>query len=173
MVTSPWLRTPLHTGPKSGKTRNPTRSRLQLAGHRPVTLLATWVRAWNEELFSMFFFPWPYQPYQCYCENKQRVALQRRLPEDDQFVVPHNLYLTMFSPASVNVMPFDPTRGADHARAYATKYCSKRFFLSTSFDRSALVFSFLHASLGSQNTETNAIQGTCRNSQRIQIRSIT
>ena len=93
--------------------------------HTPVTLPATWVRAWNEELFSMFFFPWPYQPYQCYCENTQRVALQRRLPEDDQFVVPHNLYLTMFSPASVNVMPFDPTRGADHARAYATKYCSK------------------------------------------------
>ena len=66
-------------------------------------------------------------------------------------------YLTMFSPASVNVMPpadgkrvgvakfynvegdvawrtyavdpslnrFDPQRGADHARAYATKYASK------------------------------------------------
>ena len=72
-----------------------------------------------------FFFPWPYQPYQCFCENTQRVALQRRLPEDDQWVVPHNLYLTVFSPASVNVMPFDPTRGSDHARAYATKYCSK------------------------------------------------
>ena len=85
----------------------------------------------------MFFFPWPYQPYQCYCENTQRVALQRRLPEDDQFVVPHNLYLTMFSPASVNVRPFDPTRGADHARAYATKYCSKPekwYFLETVAD---------------------------------------
>ena len=70
-----------------------------------------------------FFFPWPYQPYQCFDENTQRVALQRRLPEDDQFVVPHNLYLTMFSPSSVNVMPFDPLVGADHARAYATKYC--------------------------------------------------
>ena len=51
--------------------------------------------------------------------------MQRRLPEDDSFVVPHNLYLTMFSPASVNVLAFDPMRGADHARAYATKYCSK------------------------------------------------
>ena len=44
--------------------------------------------------------------------------MQRRLPEDDAFVVPHNLYLTMFSPSSVNVLAFDPTRGADHARAY-------------------------------------------------------
>ena len=34
-------------------------------------------------------------------------------------------YLTMFSPNSVNFMPFDPQRGADHARAYATKYASK------------------------------------------------
>ena len=51
--------------------------------------------------------------------------MQRRLPEDDQFVVPHNLYLTMFSPSSVNVLAFDPTKGADHARAYATKYASK------------------------------------------------
>ncbi len=66
-----------------------------------------------------FFFPWPHQPHQCYCE------LQRRLTEDDQFLVPHNLYLTVFSPSSVNVMPFDPQHGNDHARAYATKYCSK------------------------------------------------
>ena len=36
-----------------------------------------------------FFFPWPYQPHQCYCENTERVALQRRLPEDDQFVGKH------------------------------------------------------------------------------------
>ena len=60
--------------------------------------------------------------------------MQRRLPEDDQFVVPHNLYLTMFSPSSVNVLAFDPTRGADHARAYATKYASKPekwYFLET------------------------------------------
>ena len=63
--------------------------------------------------------------------------MQRRLPEDDQWVVPHNLYLTVFSPASVNVMPFDPTRGSDHARAYATKYCSKPekwYFLETVAD---------------------------------------
>ena len=31
----------------------------------------------------------------------------------------------MFSPSSVNVMPFDPQRGCDHARGYATKYASK------------------------------------------------
>ena len=39
--------------------------------------------------------------------------------------MPHNLLLTMFSPSSVNVVAFDQLRGADHARAYATKYCSK------------------------------------------------
>ena len=72
-----------------------------------------------------FFFPWPYQPHQCFDENTERVALQRRCPEDDQFVVPHNIYLTMFSSSSVNVMAFDPHRGADHARSYATKYASK------------------------------------------------
>ena len=72
-----------------------------------------------------FFFPWPYQPHQCFDCNTQRVALMRRLPEDDQFVVPHNLYLTVYSPSSVNVMPFDPLHGADQARAYATKYASK------------------------------------------------
>ena len=76
-----------------------------------------------------FFFPWPSQPHTCFDENTQRVALQRRLLEDDQFVVPHNLYLTMFSPASVNVMPFDPLHGADHARAYATKYCRRHICL--------------------------------------------
>lgn len=39
----------------------------------------------------------------CYCLNTERVALRRRLPEDDQWVVPHNLYLAMSSPSSVNV----------------------------------------------------------------------
>ena len=68
---------------------------------------------------------WPYQPHQCYCENTERVALQRRLPEDDQFVVPHNLCLSMFSPSSVNVLLFDPLRGSDQARSYAGKYASK------------------------------------------------
>ena len=101
-----------------------------------------------------FFFPWPYQPHQCFCTNTERVALQRRLPADDQWatrlccsrvflivchayiiwarilflqcpsnrvvhcvcifrrcpsqVVPHNIYLAMYSPASVNVLAFDP-----------------------------------------------------------------
>ena len=31
----------------------------------------------------------------------------------------------MFSPSSVNVLCFDPHRGADQARSYAAKYCSK------------------------------------------------
>ena len=84
----------------------------------------------TDEVRARFFFPWPSQPHTCFDENTQRVALQRRLPEDDQFVVPHNLYLTMFSPASVNVMPFDPLHGADHARAYATKYCRRPISLN-------------------------------------------
>ena len=41
-----------------------------------------------------FMFPWPAQPYQQYDANTERVALRRRLPEDDQFVVPHNIYVT-------------------------------------------------------------------------------
>ena len=58
-----------------------------------------------------FFYLWPHQPYQCYCMNTERIALQRRLVEDDQWVVPHNLYIAMYSPSSVNVLPFDPHRG--------------------------------------------------------------
>ena len=72
-----------------------------------------------------FFFPWPEQPYQIFDENTERVALRRRLPQDDEWVVPHNLYLAMFSPSSVNVLCFDPRCGADQARGYAGKYCSK------------------------------------------------
>ena len=72
-----------------------------------------------------FFFPWPFQPHQVYDENTQRVALRRRLVEDDQWVVPHNLCFTMFSTSSVNVIGFDPTRNVDQARGYATKYCAK------------------------------------------------
>jgi hypothetical protein len=37
------------------------------------------------------------------------VALRRRHVGDDQFVVPHNLFLAMFSPATINVLPFDPS----------------------------------------------------------------
>ena len=70
-------------------------------------------------LHTRFFFPWPKQPYQCYCETSERVALQRRHAPDDSHVVPHNLYLTMYSPSSVNVLAFDSARGSDHARAYA------------------------------------------------------
>eukprot|EP00973_Karenia_brevis_P094463 12422633-Karenia_brevis.AAC.1 len=72
-----------------------------------------------------FFFPWPYQPQQQYDEYTERVAGQRRLPEDDQWLNPHNLYLAMFSPATVHVLPFDPFYGSDGCRLYATKYASK------------------------------------------------
>ena len=72
-----------------------------------------------------FAFPWPEQPYQVYDGNTQRVALMRRHPEDDQWVVPHNLLLMMYSPASVNVICFDSERNCYQARCYAGKYCSK------------------------------------------------
>ena len=72
-----------------------------------------------------FFYPWPYMAQQQHDDNTERVALRRRVVEDDQWVVPHELYLAMFSPASVNVLPFDPSHGADQARQYATKYASK------------------------------------------------
>jgi hypothetical protein len=39
--------------------------------------------------------------------------------------VPHNLDLAAFSPGTVNVLHFDPTRGADQCRSYACKYCGK------------------------------------------------
>ena len=47
------------------------------------------------EYVARFFFPWPHQPQQMYCENTERVACQRRLESDDQWVNPHNLYLAM------------------------------------------------------------------------------
>ena len=92
---------------------------------------------------------WPEQPYQVYCENTCRVALRRRLPSDDQWVVPHNLYVhlrlrpslykirafcmerpcyvqvSMFNPSTINVICFDPNHNSDQARGYAAKYCSK------------------------------------------------
>ena len=82
-----------------------------------------------------FFFPWPEHEQQQYCETTQRLALQRRHASDDQFVVPHNLELALFSPATVNVMLFDYLRGADQCRSYACKYCGKPepwYFLPTS-----------------------------------------
>ncbi len=72
-----------------------------------------------------FFFPWPMQPYQVHDDNVDRVAMQRRVPEDDQWMVPHNLCLSMFLPSSANVLLFDPLRGSDQARSYAGKYASK------------------------------------------------
>ena len=73
----------------------------------------------------MFFFPWLEMPYQCHCESTNRVALRRRLPADDQWIVPHNLLLSVFSVSSVNVICFDPLRNADVCRGYADKYASK------------------------------------------------
>jgi len=84
-----------------------------------------------------FFFPWPQQPQQQYDENTDRVALERLVPEDDQWVVPHNLCAAMFSPSTVNVLPFDPDMGADQARQYAGKYASKaeqHYFVETEKD---------------------------------------
>ena len=54
--------------------------------------------------------------------------------EDDQWVVPHNLCLAVYSPSSVNVLAFDPNHGSDQARNYAGKYASKpeRYFFMES-----------------------------------------
>ena len=40
----------------------------------------------------------------------------RRLEQDDQYVNPHCLYLTMFCPSSAHVLLFDPRFGVDTAR---------------------------------------------------------
>ncbi len=72
-----------------------------------------------------FFFPWPRQPHQVYVDNTQRLAPRRRLVDDDQWVVPHNLLLTVFSNASVNVIGLDLNRNVDQARSYASKCGSK------------------------------------------------
>ena len=72
-----------------------------------------------------FFFPWPETPQQQYCLNTERVAGQRRLEEDDAWLNPHELYLAMFSPATVHCLPFDPKYGSDTARQYCGKYASK------------------------------------------------
>ena len=68
---------------------------------------------------------WPKQPQQQHDENTERVALQRRLEPDDQWLNPHNLYLMMFSPSSAHIAPFCPNNGADAARQYACKYAGK------------------------------------------------
>ena len=72
-----------------------------------------------------FFYPWPHQPQQQYDENVERVALQRRHPADDRWVVPHDLALAMFSPSTINVLPFDPHHNVDQAKLYCTKYAGK------------------------------------------------
>jgi hypothetical protein len=45
--------------------------------------------------------------------------------DDDQWVVPHELRLAVYSPSTVNVLPFDPDAGADQAKQYAGKYAAK------------------------------------------------
>ena len=88
-------------------------------------------------------------PYQGYCHNTERVALQRRLPSDDQWVKscklsinninhiqhkknthnykvnPHNPCLAVYATGSCHVLPFDPRFGGDTCRTYASKYAAK------------------------------------------------
>ena len=72
-----------------------------------------------------FFFPWAEQPEQQFDEENQRTAYRRRYPMDDQWVVPHTLETAAFSPATINIVLFDPEKGADTARGYVTKYVAK------------------------------------------------
>jgi hypothetical protein len=93
-----------------------------------------------------FFFPWPQQLQQQYDENTDRVALRRRYPADDRWVVPHDLELAMFSPSTINVVPFDPHRNVDQAKQYAGKYVAKPekwFYLETISNASSKVKQFL------------------------------
>ena len=55
--------------------------------------------------------------------NTERAAGHRRSENDDQWLNPHDLYLAMFSPSTVHVLPFDPPL-SDSARQYAGKYAS-------------------------------------------------
>ena len=71
------------------------------------------------------FYPWPEQPQQQFDENTNRVALRRRCPKDDRWVVPHDLDMAMFSPSTINVLPFDPYRNKDQMVQYVTKYVAK------------------------------------------------
>ena len=79
----------------------------------------------TKQEFVPLLFPWPQQPHQQYDENMERVACQRRCSADDAWVNPHNLYLMMFSPSTIHVLPFDPYHGSDSARFYASKYTAK------------------------------------------------
>ena len=81
-----------------------------------------------------FFFPWPHQPQQQHDGNTDRIALERQVVEDDQWVNPHNLAMAMFSPATVHLAPFDPDAGADQANQYLCKYAAKpekHFYMET------------------------------------------
>ena len=40
--------------------------------------------------------------------NSERVALTRRLQDDDQWVVPHNIFLAVYGNSTCNVLAFDP-----------------------------------------------------------------
>ena len=63
-------------------------------------------------------------------------------------MVPHNLELAAFSPATVNVMIFDYLRGADQCRSYACKYCGKPepwYFLPTTGSEANPVKRFLQS----------------------------
>ena len=70
-------------------------------------------------------FPWPETPTQQYDATLERIELERPYRYDDQWVVPHNLELAVYSPANINVLPFDLGYGADQSRQYACKYCGK------------------------------------------------
>ena len=94
----------------------------------------------NDENIHGYARRWPLQPQQQYCLNTERVAGQRRLEEDDQWVNPHELYMAMFSPSTVHCLPFDPRYGADTARQYCGKYASKaekHYFLENQRDGDA------------------------------------
>ena len=54
----------------------------------------------------------PHVPFcEHFCMKTERVAPQRKLVDDDQWVAPHNLDVAMYSPSPVDVLPFDSHKG--------------------------------------------------------------
>jgi hypothetical protein len=110
-----------------------------------------------------FFFPWPEQPEQQFDDETERTAFRRRYKLDDQWVVPHNLYLAAFSTATVNVLLFDPEGAADTARNYATKYVAKpeqyAYMETSAQDGENPVKRFLETRISGACIATNRIAG--------------
>ncbi len=62
---------------------------------------------------------------QQYDENTQRLAVQRRYPEDDKWIAEHDLEMAMFHPSQIHVTGFDPRIDCYRSKLYGVKYNAK------------------------------------------------